>query len=154
MLIEIQHTEFAAATPENVWQKWSDVTTWPTWDHGVEWCKMKEGHRFELHGEALLLPKGAPAPLTIRIIECQVNQSFTDEGTLPWGMLRFYHFMTLEPGGVKLTHKLHFHPSTSEAKALFESIMLAKLQKELPTSVKSLAKLVGRKCHSHCGCKS
>ncbi len=145
MAIEVTHTEFAKADPKSVWQIWSDLTTWSKWDHGIEWCRFKEGNQFQLHGEALLLPKGAPAPLTIRLIECTPLQSFTDEGVFDLGSIQFSHRVIPHKKGVKITHTLKYVPANSETKKIFETRMLPKLQKELPESVKTLAKLAEEK---------
>ncbi|MCI0382496.1 MAG: SRPBCC family protein [Chlamydiae bacterium] len=145
MVVELTHTEFAKATPENVWKMWSDVSTWSKWDHGVEWCKLKEGSKFELNGEASLLPKGSPFPLNIRLIECTPNKSFTDEGKFEFGSIQFSHKITPYKDGVKITHSLKYIPANPKAKEMFEMRMLPKIQKELPESVKALAKFVEEK---------
>jgi hypothetical protein len=145
-VIELTHTEFAKTDPKNVWRLWSDTSTWSQWDHGVEWCKLKEGHQFELDGEALLLPKGSPSPLTIRFTECTPNQSFTDRGDFELGSIQFSHTVTPCPGGVKITHSLKFTPANPQTKEIFEMRMLPKIQKELPESVKTLAKCAEEKC--------
>ena len=31
-----EHTEHTAASPERIWRLWSDVTSWPHWDNGVD----------------------------------------------------------------------------------------------------------------------
>lgn len=146
MVIELTHTESAKADSESVWKTWSDVSTWSEWDHGVEWCKLKEGNRFELNGEASLLPKGSPFPLNIRFIECTPNKSFTDEGKFELGSIQFSHKVIPYKDGVKITHSLKYVPANPKAKKTFEMQMLPKIQKELPESVKTLAKYVERKC--------
>lgn len=141
MTIKITHTEFANASPEHVWSLWSDVSTWAIWDHGVQWCRMKEGHQFQVGGEALLQPKGAPVPVHVRIVDCAPNKCFTDEGSLDLGLIRFSHEIAPHKGGVMITHTLNFIPANPKAKEIFETRMLSKLQQELPESVKSIAKL-------------
>ena len=141
MSLELTHTEFAKATPESVWHIWSDVSTWSQWDHGVEWCRLKEGHKFELNGEGMLLPKGAPAPVHFRIIECTPTTSFTDEGILELGSIHFFHQVIAYREGVNITHALKYFPGNLKAKEIFEAQIFPKLQKGLPESVKALAQL-------------
>ena len=147
-VIEFVHTEFAETDPQTVWQFWSNTSTWSEWDHGVEWCKLKEGHQFKLHGEALLLPKGAPFPLTICITECSPHESFTDKGDFDLGSIQFSHKVTPCSGGVQITHSLKFTPANPEAKEAFEMRMLPKIRQELPESVKTLAKSAEEKSRS------
>lgn len=149
MVIRFTHTEFAKADAESVWKMWSDVSTWSEWDHGIEWCRLKEGSKFELNGEASLLPKGSPFPLSIRFIECTPNKSFTDEGNFELGSIQFSHKVVFCKGGVEITHSLKYVSANPKAKETFEERMLPKIQKELPESVKTLAKCVEEKCQIH-----
>ena len=137
----ITHTEFAHATLETVWGFWSDLSTWSKWDLGVEKCELKEGHRFEQHGEAKLWPKGSPVAVNIRITECTPLRSFVDEGVLELGQIQFSHQVVPSGEGVKITHTLVFIPANEQAGQIFEKRMLPKLQTDLPLSVKTLAKL-------------
>ncbi len=141
MIVEITHTEFSEATSENVWKLWSDVGTWSQWDHGLEWCKMKKGHKFQLNGEASLLPKGSPQQVDIRIIECTPNKSFTDTATFELGILVAFHEIIPHKNGVNIKHTLSFTPANPQMKAIFEKNMLPKLKVGLPNSVKTLAKM-------------
>ncbi len=150
MVIELTHTEFAKASPENVWEIWSDVSTWAIWDHGIQWCKLKEGNKFELGGEALLLPQGAPNPLSIRLIECTPGKSFTDEGSFELGSIQFAHTVIPDGSGVKITHSLRYVPANPQAREVFETYMLPKIQRELPESVKTLAKCAEKNTNPVC----
>jgi hypothetical protein len=139
MNIELSHTEFAKSTPENIWSIWSDVSTWSIWDHGLEWCKLKENNKFEVNGEAILQPKGSPIPLSIRFTECTPNKSFTDEGTFELGAIQFSHSVSTCRNGVEITHSFKYIPANPKAKNIFEATMLVKIKDELPQSVKALA---------------
>lgn len=143
---ELTHTEFARADAKSVWQIWSNCSTWSEWDHGVESCELKEGSKFELNGEAYLLPKGSPSPITIRFIECSQDKSFTDEGHFELGLIQFSHRVLPHNGGVEITHSLKYVPIDNKAKNIFEAHMLPKIRNELPESVRTLAKLVEEKC--------
>ncbi len=146
MFLELTHTEFAKADAETVWKMWSDCSTWSEWDQGIEWCKLKEGSKFELNGEAYLLPKGSTYPLAICFIECTYKKSFTDEGKFELGSIQFSHNVASYKDGVQITHSLKYIPTDDRAKQVFETHMLPKIQKELPESVRSLAKCVEEKC--------
>lgn len=36
-----EHTVYMSASPESIWAQWSDVTTWPVWDRGVEYVSLE-----------------------------------------------------------------------------------------------------------------
>ncbi len=141
MTIQISHNETVKATPENVWALWSDMSTWSEWDHGIDWCRLKAGHKFQKNGEASLKPTGTPLPLDIRIIECTPNKSFTDEGKFDLGTIQFFHEVIPQKEGVKITHTLTYTPKNPAVAEIFNKQMLPKLKKELPESVKTLAKM-------------
>lgn len=151
MNITIAHTEFANASPESVWHFWSNVSTWSQWDHGVQWCQLKPGHKFQTGGEGSLLPQGAANPVEIQITECTPNMSFVDEGKLELGLIQFSHSVTPYKKGVNITHSLTFQPKNPQAKTIFEQQILPKLQIGLPESVKSLRTLAE---HHSLTCKS
>lgn len=141
MNLEINHCEFAQAKPENVWKLWSEVVNWTLWDRGLKWCKLKEGHRFELRGEALILPYNAPAPITICIIECTPNRSFTDEAKTELGLIFASHEVALAQGGVWITHSFRYIPANPQAAKVFEGKIWPKMKAEVVESVKTLAKM-------------
>ncbi len=142
MSIKIEHTEFAKGKAETVWKFWSDVSTWSLWDLGLEWCKLKKGHAFQLYGEASLLPTGAPAPLDVRITECTPNKSFTDEAKMELGFILVSHEVIPHKTGVKITHCFQYTPLNPEAETVFRQRMFLKLKEKWPETVKTLARLV------------
>ena len=138
-MLEVSHEEFTGASPEVVWKIWSNPKSWKFWDSGLEWCKLKAGHRFEVGGEALLLPKMAPQPLSIIIVECTPNKSFTDKARFDLGEIYVSHEVRPKGNGSIIKHKLQYYEANLEAKTIFENKMWKHLQKELPASVKTLA---------------
>jgi len=142
MIIKIEHTEFAKGKAETVWKFWSDVSTWSLWDLGLQWCKLKKGHAFQLHGEASLLPIGAPVPLDIRITEYTLNKSFTDEATMELGSIVVSHEVTPHKEGIKITHCFKYTPLNPQAEMLFKQQILPRLKEKWPETVKTLARLV------------
>lgn len=141
MTLEVNHCEFAQAAPENVWKLWSEVVTWVLWDHGLKWCKLKEGHQFKLGGEALILPHNAPIPITIRIVECSPNRSFTDEAKTEFGSIFVSHEVIPAQGGVWISHSFRYTPANPQAAKVFENKIWPKMKAEVVESVKALAKM-------------
>ncbi|WP_316355601.1 SRPBCC domain-containing protein [Candidatus Neptunichlamydia sp. REUL1] len=142
MDIEVSHTEFTKASPQDVWFFWSNPDTWSQWDTGIEWCKLNEGSTFSAEGKATLLPKGAPYPIEITITDCVPNEYFIDQGQTPLGTIILSHQIVVIDSGVNVTHKMKFIPKDQKSKKAFESGLLKKMQKELPEAVRLLVKLV------------
>ncbi len=151
MELEVTHTEFAKATPEVVWKFWSDVSTWSSWDHGLQWCTLNPGEKFELNAKGALMPKGAPAPVNFQIIECTPNKSFTDRATFELGSLIVSHTANASESGVFITHTFTFVPANPKTLEIFKNVAWQKIQQEAVQSVKTLATLTQTACQLECG---
>lgn len=53
-----EHTEDTVASPESIWALWSDVTTWPVWDAGVDSVTLEGA--FAAGTKGMLKPAGGP----------------------------------------------------------------------------------------------
>ncbi len=137
----VTSTSFSQSTPEKVWAIWSNPSTWSTWDHGLEWCKLKEGHLFEINHEALLKPHGAPEAITLRIVECTKNSGFADETTFEFGKLITSHKVVRHQNGVNITHTISFQAVNETAKQIFEKNIWPQISSGLSKSVSNLAHL-------------
>lgn len=60
---------------EDVWNVWADVTNWPKWDKGLEYCDMKQS--FIPGSQFILKPLGGPK-VKITLSEVVPNKKFTD----------------------------------------------------------------------------
>ena len=97
-----EHAVETSASPEAVWQLYTDVASWPTWDDAVERLTLDGPFEpgavgtFKLHEQD---------PLEFRLLEVQPQRGFMDETSIPGGLVRFRHRIEpLDDGQVRLTH--------------------------------------------------
>lgn len=124
---------------EDIWRLWSDVVTWPTWDHGLEASSL-EGS-FTSGTKGIITPKGSPA-LPFLTTEVKPLESFTDETELPGAKLTFHHFLEKIPAGLKVTHQVTISGPAWEN---YASGFGKGLEHELPQTVAKLVKVAESK---------
>jgi hypothetical protein len=87
--------------PHQIWKIWSDIPNRPAWDDDTEWAKA-DGP-FENGTTITMKPKGWPKSVSMKIIECIPNQSFTDYTKFLLAGLYGTHHMEKTDNGLKLT---------------------------------------------------
>lgn len=88
---------------QKVWEILTDVNSWPTWHHDLEYCKL-EGE-FKVGNHFHLKPKGAPK-VQIILTEIDEGNSFTD-CTLLWGAKMYdTHKIEETKDGLKFTNTI------------------------------------------------
>ncbi len=133
-MIVMEHSITTPATPYAVWQVWSDVDGWPSWDRDVASCKLSGP--FQEGAEAVLKPTSGPK-VNIKIINCIVQKSFVTEGSLPcWTSLIFEHELKEVKDGVEITHRVILKGCLS---GLFNWILGKSIREGLPVALKQLA---------------
>jgi hypothetical protein len=120
---------------EAIWNLWSNVNTWTTWDQGIEACSL-EGE-FISGTKGILTPRGAPA-LPFHMTDVKPLESFTDETELPGAKLTFHHFLTETPEGLKVTHQVTINGPAWEN---YASGFGKGLEHELPHTVAKLVQV-------------
>lgn len=129
------HTVTTEAAPEEVWRRWTDVTTWPAWDTEVE--------RVELEGpiglgvEGTLVSGGRASRFTISAWEPPLHYAFTTR--LPLGSLVVDRRLEpLDDGGTRFTHDVRF---TGVGGALLAPLLGGGFRAALPGVMARLAEL-------------
>ena len=74
----------SAATPEQVWAQWIDVSGWSQWDYSVDHAEI-DGP-FELGMTGWLKPSSGPKA-RFTITEVTANRTFTNRSRVPLGSL-------------------------------------------------------------------
>jgi hypothetical protein len=129
------------ASPLDIWNLWSDVTSWAKWDPDVEHCQLKQGS-FQQGAKALLKPRGGPK-VNVEITECIPHQKFVSHSLLPLTTLVFHHEITPQPSGETLiTHRIEFHGLLAP---FFYFVMGRGIVKGLPQALNNLSRLAERK---------
>ena len=88
-------------TPHQIWQIWTDINNWHTWDSDIEWAKLTEpfrdGSRFYLK------PKGGPR-VRIVLMDVKHEESFTDLAKFPFAKMYSIHKLTKIGTTLKVLH--------------------------------------------------
>ncbi len=129
----------ACATPDALWKIWSDVESWPRWDHGIAWIRLEGA--FEEGSTGLIKPKGGPE-VPFVLLWADPERGFSDESRLPFGRLRFEHrWSPLENGRIEFVHRVSFHGPMG---FLYAFLMGPSFRRELPKAMDTLARMAER----------
>jgi uncharacterized protein YndB with AHSA1/START domain len=133
-----QATFTSAATPVQVWARWTDVDKWNEWDHEVVSSSL-DGP-FELGTTGSMKPRGGP-PVRFTLTEVKPNAAFSDTARLPLTSLEFHHTVSPDGAGSNIEHRVVMRgPLTF----LFKRIVGVKIERGLPHTVASLATLAAK----------
>jgi hypothetical protein len=91
---------FPDVTPEDIWNIWTDINNWHTWNPGIEYCKLDKP--FAVGNFFTLKPQGASA-VQIKLVAVEENHLFTDCTRFPGAKMYGRHEMEKTPKGLKLT---------------------------------------------------
>ncbi len=129
---ETEHTAYTDAPPEAVWALWSDVSTWPDWDHGLE--RVDIDGPFAAGSSGVLKPRGGPE-VTFTIKEVRPGEGFADETRLLLARIRFEHSVAREAGRTRITHRVRI---TGAGTPLFSRLIGRGIAKTLPETLERL----------------
>ncbi len=116
------------ASPEAIWQLWSNCDSWPLWDAGVAWAKVET--IFTQGNYISMKPVGGPAVRCL-LSEVTPNRSFTTRSRLPLTTVSFSHHMA--DGTICHTVAMH-----GLLVPLFKRLFGRNIQKGLPDVVRTL----------------
>ena len=99
------HTVPTTASPEALWEVWTDVAGWPAWD--VELDSAHLDGAFAEGATGRLVPKRGPSA-RFRIEEVDEGHAYTLVTRLPLGSLRVRRTWAATEGGIAVTHAVTF----------------------------------------------
>lgn len=135
----IEEYVVAKAAPAAVWQIWSDVEKWPTWDADLKTSKLLRG-AFRDQATVVMKPKSGPQ-IQATITDYALNEKFTSSSSLPLTSISFKHMIEpLDGGRVKIIHRVEFEGWFS---GLFYCLLGSGIRKGLPISLNNLVKQLG-----------
>lgn len=67
--------EFQDIKPTAIWNVWTDINNWSTWNPGIEYCTLSEP--FSIGSSFILKPLGAPA-VHVKLVAIEPHRMFTD----------------------------------------------------------------------------
>lgn len=91
---------FQDVNPESIWQVWTDINNWHTWNPGIEYCKLDQP--FAVGSFFLLKPVGVAA-VKLQLVEVEEKRKFTDCTFLFGAKMYGMHELKAEDNGLNLT---------------------------------------------------
>jgi uncharacterized protein YndB with AHSA1/START domain len=142
MWTKTQSMTFPNITPAQVWAAWSNINDWPLWNHDLEWTK--------LHGEfkvgSVFYMKIKKGPIvTIEIIECTPNKSFTDCTKFPLAKMYDTHQIEQTHEGLRITSSLKV---TGPLGFLWRKLVAEKVAADVPAEMNSLITFIREMQHA------
>lgn len=89
--------------PKAIWQVWTDINNWHTWNPGIEFCKLD--NPFAVGNSFTLKPIRA-SPVQIELVAVEENRLFTDCTRFPGAKMYGSHEMEETSNGLKLTRTM------------------------------------------------
>nr|WP_290926380.1 SRPBCC family protein [Haliscomenobacter sp.] len=120
------HTLETGASPEKIWQIWSDVPNWNQWDEGLKSAELQGV--FALNAAGVLIPDKGPKS-KFRITNLEPGHAYTFKTKLPLGALHVKRFLEVKNGRTFFTHEVWF---TGITKGIFGNALGKNYRKILP----------------------
>lgn len=132
---EYEHSVTTDTTAEAIWRLYSDPSSWPAWDAGIE--HMELDGPFAVGTTGRLTPVGQDS-LPFTLIDVVQDRRFVDETHVAGLVLRFIHTLVPEQnGGTTVTHRVEI--TGSEADQLGPQIG-PKVTAGIPETIETLVK--------------
>ncbi|WP_305023439.1 SRPBCC family protein [Paenibacillus lacisoli] len=135
---QFEHSLITTAKADTIWRLYSDITTWPLWDKGIESASL-EG-LFVQGTRGFLQPEGQD-PLPFELLEVNPLHGFSDITDIPGAgiQVQFTHLLEESNGATKITHQVKITgPNAEQIGPKFGAHMV----EGIPQTMDGLARLV------------
>ena len=130
-----EHTEHTDARPESIWALWSDVSSWPQWDEGLE--RVTLDGPFATGSRGTLKPAGGPG-VRFELTDVRPCQGFADVLLLPLCRMRFEHAALRDDAGTRVTHRVTIAGPTTP---IFARLIGRGIARSMPDTVHALIRM-------------
>jgi len=117
---------------DQIWQVWTDVDQWSTWQDDVEYSKMQS--EFKTGGTFAFHPKGGPK-LTLELTEVEVRKNFVDLTRFPLAKMYDSHEIFVHGDEIELKCTLTIKGPLS---FLWKKIVAENVAKGIPSQLEAL----------------
>lgn len=101
--MEFSHSLLTTASPEKVWNIWTDVKNWKNWDFGLKDAQIKG--KFDKDAEGFLVPeKGPKTPF--KVTNFKPNFTYTFTSKLPFAKLHVRRLLGYHNQKTIITHDI------------------------------------------------
>lgn len=132
--VHFWHEVTSVATPQEIWDIWTDVPQWHTWDSGLKAARADSLLSLGVQGTITSLEGRESA---FEIVEWQPLRSYTFRTKLPLGGLYVRRSLEETPDGVRFTHEVWFQ---GFSKGLFGRILGPGFREMLPDVMAEVAR--------------
>lgn len=129
------HTSTTSAAPEKVWELWTDVPQWKSWDTGLSDANMEGQFQLNSTREIISL-EGRTSKF--KVVEFTDGESYTFRTKLPLGSLCVKRYLSTEGGKTTFTHEVWF---TGLTKGIFAKAFGEKFRAMLPEVLENIKHL-------------
>ena len=129
-----KHTLTTTAPSQTIWELWTEVQNWTTWDNEIEWAKIDGAFIKGQTGK--LKPKSGPTS-KFQITTCIPNKQFTTVSKLPLAQLIFDHQLNSDDNKTIVMHQILI---TGPLAWLFYKILGSTLKQGLEHALPQLIK--------------
>jgi hypothetical protein len=103
--MKFSHTLKTTAAPDRIWEIWTDVEQWSSWDTELKGACLKVPFSLGAVGE--LTPKRGRVS-AFRISQFKAGESYTFVLKLPFCRLNVHRYLTTHLDGLYFTHEVSF----------------------------------------------
>ncbi len=104
--LSFSHTDSTQAPPERIWEIWTNVSNWPTWDAGLRSARLKKGP-FREGAKGKLKPDKGPKA-SFWITEVEEGIAYTLKTRIPFGWLIVRRRLWQDGGWTYFRHEVEF----------------------------------------------
>ena len=124
-----------SASPETIWQIWTDVPNWKNWDTGLQDASMASAWELGAKGKILSL-EGRKAKF--KVVEWVPQESYTYKTQLPLARLYVKRSLKTEAGQTIFTHEVWF---TGLLGGIFAKALGTSFREMLPGVLKNIKEI-------------
>lgn len=133
--MKISHTVKTSASPQRIWEIWTDVKNWSDWD--TELIDSYLESPFMLEAKGKLTPKKGGVT-TFRISQLVPKKSYTFQCKLPLCNLNVSRTLDTQLDGTYFTHKVWFEGISA---FVFSRILGKQFQTVLPSVMQNIKRI-------------
>lgn len=130
------NTVETTASPEVIWQIWTDVSGWKTWDSGLKEAEMIGDFALDAKGKIISL-EGRKTKF--KVVEFEEGKSYTFKTNLPLSGLYVKRTLEQKNGKTYFTHEVWFKGLTAGIFANMFGDDFRKMLPEVMESIKNIA---------------
>ncbi len=129
------HTVETKASPETIWQIWTNVPAWNAWDDGLKSAELDGS--FSVQTTGTLIPDKGPKSRFV-LTEVVPGQTYTFRTKLPLGSLHVKRWLAVRDDKTAFTHEVWF---TGLTKGIFGRALGRRYRSVLPVVMEKIKTL-------------